>query len=413
MFSEFDGICYSFVHLLAVCSFDLEKGFIMPFNKYADEICEVIQQQYGEPACVLDQNGMILNTLPSASNLLPPQKLLDSLEPSRLIRIPREDEPPVYIYFESPQDEERIRSVSAFASMLVSMDAFVKKHSRKRREEAAMVRRLLSDEATRYADDIKMAAADLGYNIVHPMSVIVARVELQSNYCLNMDLGYEGAASEASANILDEIRNHQFINKQDIAAFIDNNYLVVIKAIENTTDLPRLYRMQFELEKALDTILNSYHIFSYWISAGQIAETFSDAHASFMEATENISFAKLLNIDHTIIVEEDILFHKILSHLPKEYSINMIQSRVQSLFKENRETILSLTQCYDSFLDHSFNIASTAEALYLHRNTVTKRLEKLYALTGLNPARSFQDALNIKFILQQYWLGIRQEESGI
>lgn len=389
----------------------------MTFIKYAHELCETINAQFGIAVSILDSRGMVIRSANAPKGkapclLLSRDLLADGKDSSRTIQIRSGGDILGYIYSREPMAPDTRREISAFVNLVARYEERLESISIKRREEADLVSRLLSADAGAHIEEIKLYAADLGYQITHPMSVVTAFIEPQYVYCLNMNLGYETATSDAIADILENIRNHQFMNKQDITSFVQNNFLVILKAIEDVSDLPRLYRMQREIEKMLDEILSSYRIFNYSISSGKIVSSLEELHLSFQEATQNIRFAKSLNIDHTIVTTDDVLFCDILSFLPRAYYTNVIQPCVQALQREKRETVLSLTQCYDAYLNHGMSAAAAADGLYLHRNTVKKRLEKLYKLTDLDPNRSFQDALNLKLVLQQYWLDVRSQEQG-
>jgi len=58
-----------------------------------------------------------------------------------------------------------------------------------------------------------------------------------------------------------------------------------------------------------------------------------------------------------------------------------------------------LLECAEHFIDHCTNISVASEKSLLHRNTIRARLEKLYDLTGLDPAKSFSDAFIIKMLI--------------
>ena len=52
----------------------------------------------------------------------------------------------------------------------------------------------------------------------------------------------------------------------------------------------------------------------------------------------------------------------------------------------------------NGFFENNLNISETARKLYLHRNTLTYRLEKIEKLTGLN-VKNFEDAMTFKIAL--------------
>ena len=58
----------------------------------------------------------------------------------------------------------------------------------------------------------------------------------------------------------------------------------------------------------------------------------------------------------------------------------------------------SFINTINDFLDNNFNVSETARQLYIHRNTLGYRIEKLKQATGLD-VREFNDALTYKIAL--------------
>ena len=73
---------------------------------------------------------------------------------------------------------------------------------------------------------------------------------------------------------------------------------------------------------------------------------------------------------------------------------------IEEIFGENVPTQLDeeTLNTIDTFLENSLNVSETARQLYVHRNTLLYRLEKLQKATGLD-IRVFDDALTLKIAL--------------
>ena len=126
------------------------------------------------------------------------------------------------------------------------------------------------------------------------------------------------------------------------------------------------------------------------------------AYHTYKEALECISYSQKTNLDHPVISHDDVLYYVITSRLPNKVRVESVNPKVECLLSQNREMVESLIQCFDAYIDNGFNIASTADAVYMHRNTVKKKLDKLYQITGFDPAGDFRDIMMNKLILQQY-----------
>ena len=274
--------------------------------------------------------------------------------------------------------------------------------------ESLLAMRLLSDDAPMYRNDILSSAARLGYHLDHPMSVIVVHLETNYNYCLNIDLGYERATDDARQSVISALKQHAYMNKHDLISFVQNDNLVIFKAIEDMKDVRRLYQVQFRMMEAVDEILRPYQVFTYYIAAGRIAENFDKAYLSYKEAVDYINYAKTTSINHPIITWNDILDFSMTRSLPHGFYVDMIEPQVQEMLQQNQGMMDGLIQCFDSYINNGFSIASTARNAYLHRNTVMKRMRKLHKLTGFDPMGDFQSVLMNKLILQQYMLELEK-----
>ena len=71
---------------------------------------------------------------------------------------------------------------------------------------------------------------------------------------------------------------------------------------------------------------------------------------------------------------------------------------------KNRESVAGLIQCFDAFVENGFNVATAANSSYMHRNTIKKRLDKIYALTGFDPTDGIHGVLMNRLIFEEYML---------
>lgn len=314
-----------------------------------------------------------------------------------------------YIVCDKNTSPNTISMVRMFANTLQRFSQRQSGFSISTQAESALARRLLAEDAPLFREDILSAAAGLGYHLNHSMAVIVIHLETNYNYCLNMDLGYESATDDAKLSIISVLRNHPFMNKHDLITFVQNDSLVIFKAIEELTNLSRLYEMQYKVMEAVDEVLCPYQIFSYYIAAGKIADSIDKVHLSYQEAVSYINYAKSTDIRHPIITWDDILYDSMVKNLPHGYYTNIIEPRVKEMMTQNPEMMDGLIQCFESYINNGFNVATTATNAYLHRNTVKKRMEKLYKLTGFDPMSDFKSILINKLILQQYQMEIGKE----
>lgn len=103
-----------------------------------------------------------------------------------------------------------------------------------------------------------------------------------------------------------------------------------------------------------------------------------------------------INTDHSIVKYEDVLIEFIVA--------NLDMSKLKSIFESYKEIYpvhLLTPELIDtiySFFEHSLNVTDTANVLFLHRNTLIYRLNKILQLTNLD-IRKFEDASKMKILL--------------
>lgn len=132
------------------------------------------------------------------------------------------------------------------------------------------------------------------------------------------------------------------------------------------------------------------------ISIGGSVKTFAELNYSYSQAISCAKMSEEMNSNEKVHTFKEFILIKILEDLPKhklsEYLQLLTEVGENEIFKD-REMVLTA----EEFLDSSLNVSETARKLYLHRNTLIYRLDKLEKETGLN-IRQFSDAITFRLI---------------
>lgn len=117
----------------------------------------------------------------------------------------------------------------------------------------------------------------------------------------------------------------------------------------------------------------------------------------YNEAKIALELGKKLNLnDNGLYFYEKYILGELLTHIP-QIDITKFLSKVSidklSCFNDS-ELVLTL----NSFFKNSLNLSETSRDLYIHRNTLVYRLDKIHRITGLDP-KNFDDALLLKIIM--------------
>ncbi len=252
---------------------------------------------------------------------------------------------------------------------------------------------LLSDHATSNHDKLVKTGALLKFQLDLPRLVFV----IHSQPLLDMAFDTYGlndlVSSRAKENLIQLISVPPYITDQDLVVFIENK-LIILKHFE--TNLPEtLYK-----KWASDLLerLNPSNILLQQ-GVGSLAAHYTGLSQSYQEALFSLHRDNKQNPIPSIY-DFDILSAYLLKKLDTSTLCHPLQ-----LIQEKLD--LNLTRKYDMkntvihLLNNNLSITDTAKSLYIHRNTLLFRLNKLKDATGLDPCRFLNHAFLCKIIFEQ------------
>ena len=130
---------------------------------------------------------------------------------------------------------------------------------------------------------------------------------------------------------------------------------------------------------------------------GGEVKTFENIHTSYEQAMDALRITKNLEIKRSVNSYKDYVLIKIIEELPKvrgeEYFNSLLGGSADLILKDEQLLLTAST-----FLNNDLNISETSRQLYIHRNTLMYRIERILKMTGLD-IRSFNDALCIRLIM--------------
>ena len=135
---------------------------------------------------------------------------------------------------------------------------------------------------------------------------------------------------------------------------------------------------------------------SVFVGVGTIATHLRDLAKSYKEAQIAIEVGKVFDTERYIVNYENLGIGRLIYQLPT----TLCEMFLQEVFKKNpidaldKETLFTIHK----FFENNLNVSETARKLFVHRNTLVYRLEKIKKLTGLD-LREFDDAITFKVAL--------------
>lgn len=231
-------------------------------------------------------------------------------------------------------------------------------------------------------------------------SVIYLQLESRENiyFNSNLNLGYSESIEDTKIRILQKIKSSIYLTAKDIVCFYEENELVILKSFLSIDNLTKIYT-------ALDIICNQllrdladFNIYVFKISYGNICEGLCEVKNSYKEAKEIISLGTITNSDKSIFKLEDFMFENVCNYLHPQIVNKLIVPYIMKLTKKDGTVNYQLIKIGEAFVDNCMSYVKTSQALFMHRNTIDKNLEKYTMLTGLNPNTNFHDAFLVKMI---------------
>ena len=168
--------------------------------------------------------------------------------------------------------------------------------------------------------------------------------------------------------------------------------IAIIKQIGNNVTAEDLEKMAVNIE---DTLKNELRIKTI-IGIGTVAAHLRELADSYKEAQTAIDVGKVFDTEKTIINYENLGIGRLIYQLPT----TLCDIFLSEVFKKNtidtldQETLFTINK----FFENNLNVSETSRKLFVHRNTLVYRLEKIKKLTGLD-LRDFDHAIVFKVAL--------------
>ena len=118
---------------------------------------------------------------------------------------------------------------------------------------------------------------------------------------------------------------------------------------------------------------------------------------SYQQARQALDVGRIFQPKQSVYDYQRMLMPRFLSEIPSElaarYHYMLFNAETAKLFSED------LLETVTMFFEKDLNLSDTARQLYIHRNTLTYRLDKIEKITGLD-LRRFEDAVTFKMLLE-------------
>ena len=194
-------------------------------------------------------------------------------------------------------------------------------------------------------------------------------------------------------NVAGELLKSMFVPQTgDYIVSIDEHSIVLIKELSEKAG-------REEIEEVANTIVDMFNteaMLSVRVAYGNPVNELKDVSKSYKEAKMALEVGSIFYDYKKVISYETLGIGRLIYQLPQ----NLCRIFIKEIYGDTKpedidEEILTTV---NKFLENSLNVSETSRQLYIHRNTLVYRIEKLQKAIGLD-MRVFDDALTFKIAL--------------
>ncbi len=181
-------------------------------------------------------------------------------------------------------------------------------------------------------------------------------------------------------------------SKNDFITAVDEKSIIIIKELEAGDDASRMAEVADHIVSALEKGDHGRIHVAYGNPVNEIKEV----SRSYKEARMALDVGRIFFEEQDIIAYSQLGIGRLIYQLP----IPLCKMFIREIFTDkspddfDEETLATINK----FFENSLNVSETSRQLYIHRNTLVYRLDKLQKSTGLD-LRVFDDAITFKIAL--------------
>jgi carbohydrate diacid regulator len=274
-----------------------------------------------------------------------------------------------YAVFVQGEDDNALSlAIMAYVALNGAKQFHDEKH-----DKATFIKNIILDNIL--AGDIYIRARELHFPSDTPYVVLLVRQEGKTDLA-----------------VIDIIQN-MFPDKQhDFVISVSETDIAIVKEVKKGISVKEL----IALAKAIEDTVNAELYIKTVIGIGTLSLHLRDLAGSFKAAQVAIDVGKVFDTEKTIIAYENMGIARLIYQLPT----TLCEMFLSEVFKKNTIDSLDSETIYtiNKFFENNLNVSETSRKLFVHRNTLVYRLEKIKKLTGLD-LREFDHAIIFKVAL--------------
>ena len=181
----------------------------------------------------------------------------------------------------------------------------------------------------------------------------------------------------------------------DFITAIDESSVILIKALEPADKAAQLEQTAQTIVDMMSTELMT----NVRVAYGTVVQELKDVSKSYKEAMMALDVGKIFYVEKKVNSYGSLGIGRLIYQLPA----NLCRIFIDEIFGESDpgEFDEEIVSTVNKFFENNLNVSETSRQLFVHRNTLVYRIEKLEKSTGLD-VRTFDDALTFKIAMMVY-----------
>jgi len=189
-----------------------------------------------------------------------------------------------------------------------------------------------------------------------------------------------------------QMLSNGLIQDGDLVAEVGRHSLAMLKGVDEEVNFEELEEYARAIEMSFLTESGTV----VYVGISNPREDLVSIPEAYEEARSAINVGRVYHSNRNVFIYRNLLLERFLSDVPAEmctgYNAMIFNRKTARLFNDE------MVHTIETFFDNSLNLSETARKLYIHRNTLVYRLEKVQRAIGLD-LRNFDDAVTFKMMM--------------
>ncbi|MGN1318614.1 MAG: PucR family transcriptional regulator [Lachnospirales bacterium] len=193
-------------------------------------------------------------------------------------------------------------------------------------------------------------------------------------------------------NVVEIVRSIFPTKQKDFVTAVDEKSIILVKELKEKDGRDEIE----SIANHIYSTLSAEAMANVYVAIGTVVNDLKNVSASYKEAKMALEVGKIFEEGKNVVNYDQLGIGRLIYQLPAPLCKMFINEVLHGISMDqfDEETLTTVNK----FFENNLNVSETSRQLYIHRNTLVYRLDKLQKMTGLD-LRNFDDAIIFKIML--------------